>query len=446
VSVGLSGFNKSDKVYYRTVALLLGATVQSGHGVHALDVLVAKHTSTRRAAAAAANAPSIKVVRSDWIMACWAQATLVDTARFVWGAENADDDDDDETLLTQRPFALPAARALKHSQQPVARSVNESVFSLSGLKKTATSWWSRFVGDVPQPPPQAQPRHELSAPLPPPPPPMPEPVVQRPLSPQLPPDEPSQRSLSQNDDPQLSFATDGDDGALDDDVPYGGGGAATQQAMALSQRFLPCVPVQFEDFASQRSFLTTFAGATQAAEEPDVKYNHKRKRSVVEPLSPVVSSVPPEPEQRQSPSTTEATIHLEPSPPQPPPPQPPAKKARKRKGKKKDPTQAPTEVVIVPDEGENEWGSDQYAGASHLDPRALLVIQGVEEQEREREREEAERKLQKQRRAAKQLKNLGVDEVAEIHKVAAQAEPSANDNTQQRRRRTRKRKASHAKL
>jgi hypothetical protein len=26
-------------------------------------------------------------------------------------------------------------------------------------------------------------------------------------------------------------------------------GAATQQAMALSQRFLPCMPVQFDDFA-----------------------------------------------------------------------------------------------------------------------------------------------------------------------------------------------------
>ena len=481
MKVGFSGLSSADKLYFKTVALLLGATVSST----SFDVLVAKRTDTRRAVAAAAL-PSVKIVRTDWLLTCWAHASRCDSTRFEHGTD--DDGDDDDTLLTQRPFAVAASRAPKQQLPPQpARSVN-SVFSLTTLKKTATSWWSRFVGDV-QPQAQAQPQEHLHSHAPP-----PQPVQQAaPVheigsdattkkwaksSPQVEfaDEEPvvirysNNTANSQNDDPQAPKPDEEPVDAAEEDVwlpespasggSGGGAGAATQQAMALSQRYLPCMAVQFDDFASQRDFfhVASFGSgsdqpATQQIDEPaDVKYGHKRKLVAAPPLSPVLASQA---------VLSETVIDTETSVAPPPlapvevaaaaaAEEPPAKKARKRKGKKtRAPPKAPTPppVVVIPDdEGDDDddksavWASDVYAGASHPDPRCLLIAEGLQDAERE----EAERKQQKQRRAIKQLKELGV-EAPSIPKRAAilPPPPPLAPIASMQRRRTRKRKATH---
>jgi hypothetical protein len=465
VRVGFSGLSSADKLYFKTVALLLGATVSST----SFEVLVAKRTDTRRAVAAAAL-PSVTIVRTDWLLTCWAHASRCDSARFEHGTD--DDDDDDDTLLTQRPFAVAAApRALKQQLPPQpARSVN-SVFSLTTLKKTATSWWSRFVGDVqpqPQPVQQAAPVHEIGS----------DATTKKcaKSSPQVEfaDEEPvvirysNNTAKSQNDDPQAPTPDEEPVDAADEDVwlpespasgeSGGGAGAATQQAMALSQRYLPCMAVQFDDFASQRDFfhIASFGSgsdqpepATQQIDEPvDVKYGHKRKLVAAPPLSPVLAS---QAVLSETVVDTEASVA--------PPPlapvevavaaeEPPAKKARTRKGKKtRAPPKAPTPppVVVIPDDEDDDsavWASDVYAGASHPDPRCLLIAEGLQDAERE----EAERKQQKQRRAIKQLKQLGVD-APSIPKRAAilppPPPPPLAPIASMQRRRTRKRKATH---
>jgi hypothetical protein len=264
------------------------------------DVLVAKRNNTSNAIAAFNS--GTPVVRSDWLMACWAQAARVPTAKFAWGVDNDDDDDDndDATLLTQRQLPLRThttnirattsnlnAPTLKQQSTTngVARSVNDSLFSLNRLKKTATSWWSRFVGDIEQEQPPVTIEvvdDEASQP--------PSPVSQH-----------FNHINEENERPSSTTSTD-DEGVdvveIDDPAPSSPAhpavelsfqfvdiessqsvsqavGAATQQAMALSQRFLPCVPVQFDDFAPSQRTRDICRAAT--------RWWRRRRRRLVRP-------------------------------------------------------------------------------------------------------------------------------------------------------------------
>jgi hypothetical protein len=452
LSVALSGFNKSDKSYFSSVAQLLGAHIVSASRA---NVLVAKRNTTTKAVAAL-SAGVVDVVRSDWLMACWAQAAKVDTAKFVWGVDNDDDDDDDDdlTLLTQRTTTSAAVtksvstvRSQQQQQQRgVARSVNDSMFSLNRIKKTANSWWARFVGD---PEPQSQQEPSVSAPSadcriiesP--------PVVDQPPSPTSSIDDENNDNAKNYIDqieppsPEEEFGADTAEFQFVDvdwSQPAAESqtlGAATQQAMALSQRFLPCVPVQFDDFAPSQRHVTFIEprrdeGDGETQRTVDIRYGipraHKRLRAdlcgevFVEPAAPPSPSPPPVAEVRPSSPVVLSDTPIEPDVPE----EPPHKRARrtKKRGKKKTPEPAPAPAEPV--ESDSPWASDVYEGASHFDARAQLV-------QRELARLEAEQNEKKSTKQLRALKQLSVTVV-----------PIDVDATS-RRRRTRKRKMSHFK-
>lgn len=459
----LSGFNKSDKSYFQSVAQLLGAIVISARSTTArADVLVAKRSNTSNAIAALNS--GTPVVRSDWLMACWAQAARVPTTKFAWGVDNDDDDDDndDATLLTQRPTLrthtanirpttskLNAPNQLHQHQSTttngVARSVNDSMFSLNRLKKTATSWWSRFVGDAAE---------QEQAP----------PVTIEVVDDESRPPSPILHHLNEdNERPSSTTSIDDIDLVeIDDRAPTSPAhpavelsfqfvdiessqsvsqavGAATQQALALSQRFLPCLPVQFDDFAATQRVVEprrTFNsnddddGEAKTQRRTDIHYglprSHKRLRADLlgeefhEPAAPVVPKdvIVVEP--------IEVIVVEDESP---------TKRARKEISKKPADEHVPPRVASAEvADSDSPWASDVYDGASQLDFRCQLVTRELEHLkaiEKEQKAIENEKKAGKQRRALKKLSVVALSPI--------------NAKTAGHRRRTRRRKISHTK-
>lgn len=459
----LSGFNKSDKSYFQSVAQLLGAIVISARSTSSRpDVLVAKRNNTSNAIAAFNS--GTPVVRSDWLMACWAQAARVPTAKFAWGVDNDDDDDDndDATLLTQRQLPLRShttnirattsnlnAPTLKqHSTtNGVARSVNDSLFSLNRLKKTATSWWSRFVGDVEQEQPPI--------------------TVEVVDDDEEPPVSHHFNHINEdNERPSSTTSTDDDVDVveIDDPAPPSPAhpavelsfqfvdiessqsvsqavGAATQQAMALSQRFLPCMPVQFDDFAlaatqrivePRRTFNDDDDGEAKTQRRTDIHYglprSHKRLRADLlgeEFHEPVNAAEPVTPKEVVVVEPIEVIVVEDESP---------TKRARKKDSSKKPADDVPPVASAEVADSDSPWASDVYDGASQLDIRCQLVTRELEKLkaiEKNQKAIENEKKAGKQRRALKKLSVIALSPI--------------NAKTAGHRRRTRRRKTSHTK-
>lgn len=216
-------------------------------------------------------------------------------------------------------------------------------------------------------------------------------------------------------------------------------GAATQQAMALSQRFLPCVPVQFDDFAPSQRHVT-FADLRRDDDDgegartqrvADIRYGipraHKRLRADL--LGEAF--VEPPPAAADAPIVLSGDISEELTA-QELPDEPPVKRARKKRAKKPaepgpaPPPPPPPTVAVV--HSDSPWASDVYEGASHLDARVQLVQRELALLQAQ----EKEKKTTKQQRA---LKKLSVA----VAPIDVDATPLG------RRRRTRKRKLSHIK-